>query len=270
MSTDVQQQSETSVKSIDNLIDGLKAQRIDMNNKVPLNDDTDDDNKSDEDVNDKRKIRHDDDDNKSTHHHQLEQRLNAICESFKEQIEKLEKKVNLQSKSIEHLRYRNCKLQMQIHQKQTVKDDFLIIFESSDNKHSFITSLNFKYNSSQQNVQLIKPLNYRKESVIFKRVKDCSYCFAPNVSIDEIIGITSKSKQQHINSCVKTMNSCICTFNIVYRIGGDTLNVAENHNICNILGTDVVFELPQLSIPRFNHQAIYSKVCHLHMHTHSQ
>ena len=80
------------------------------------------------------------------------------------------------------------------------------------------------------------------------------------MNINKIIGITSKSKQQHISQCVCAMNGCICTFNIIYRIGGDTIDVNENNNICNILGTDVVFQLPQLQIPRFNHRVVYSKI----------
>ncbi len=158
------------------------------------------------------------------------------------------------------------KLQMQIHLKQTLSSDFLIIFESGTSfKNSFISSINFNYNKSSQNMNLIKSYNSKingnkNNTIIFKRVKDCSYTFASNVYIDKIIGITTKSRQQHIQSCISTLNNCICTFNIIYRIGGDTININENNNICNILGTDVVFQLPQLLIPRFNHKIIYSKI----------
>eukprot|EP01083_Nonionella_stella_P011912 33790_1 len=172
----------------------------------------------------------------------------------------MEKKLATASKSIEHLKYRNCKLQMQIHQKHALKDDFFIIFESNENKNSFVCGINFSYNSSVQNMHMVKSLNPRKDIIIYKRVKDTSYCFAANVLIDKIIGITTKSKQQHIASCVSAMSNCICTFNVMYRVGGDSMNQTENHNICNILGTDVVFTLPQLLIARFNHRVIYSSI----------
>eukprot|EP01084_Bolivina_argentea_P020982 38978_1 len=169
-----------------------------------------------------------------------------------------------QNKIIEHLRYRNQKLQMQIHLKETLNFSFLIIFESSTSfKNSFISSINFNYNTSSPNMNLIKPYNkgsINNKNIIFKRVKDCSYAFASSVYIDKIIGITTKSRQQHIQSCVSTLNNCVCKFNIIYRIGGDTRNVLENNNICNILGTDVVFQLPQLLMPRFNHKIICSKI----------
>eukprot|EP00484_Ammonia_sp_Unknown_P010491 CAMPEP_0197076944 /NCGR_PEP_ID=MMETSP1384-20130603/212367_1 /TAXON_ID=29189 /ORGANISM="Ammonia sp." /LENGTH=786 /DNA_ID=CAMNT_0042515803 /DNA_START=21 /DNA_END=2381 /DNA_ORIENTATION=- len=190
-----------------------------------------------------------------------ELKMNAVTESLREELKNLEKKITAQNKSIEHLKYRNSKLQMQIHQKETLRDDFLIVFESDLNKNSFVSSVNFKYNSSMQNHHLIKPLSWNKEQIIYKRVKDCSYCFGSNVYIDQIIGITSKSKQQHIQSCVSTLSSkCICTFNVIYRVGGDTVDVNENNNICNVLGTDVVFQLPQLLMSRFNHRAVYSKI----------
>ena len=35
--------------------------------------------------------------------------------------------------------------------------------------------------------------------------------------------------------------------------------VHENNNMCNIVGTDVVFALPQLRVSRFNCHAVYSK-----------
>ena len=124
-----------------------------------------------------------------------------------------------QNKQIEHLKYRNMKLQMQIHLKQTLSSDFLIIFESGTSfKNSFISSINFNYNKSSQNMNLIKSYNNNSKGIIFKRVKDCSYTFASNVYIDKIIGITTKSRQQHIQSCISTLNNCICTFNIIYRI----------------------------------------------------
>merc|ERR1712232_1092006 len=61
----------------------------------------------------------------------IEERMDAMEHLFREQLVKMEKRLHSQSKSIEHLKYRNCKLQMQMHAKQGCANDFLIIFESS-------------------------------------------------------------------------------------------------------------------------------------------
>merc|ERR1712129_162414 len=183
-------------------------------------------------------------------------------DAMAQHIATLETRLHSQHKSIEHLKYRNVKLQMQIHQKQRLKSDFLIVFESSNNDNAFLSSMNFDYNSDCPNTQSIKPLTVSqrsRERVIFSRVKDCSYAFAANCNVDEIIGITAKAKAQHKASLGTSRP--ITLFNVIYRIGGDTMsNAIQSPNIATIVGTDVVFELPALAIPRFNHRIIHSKL----------
>eukprot|EP00485_Elphidium_margaritaceum_P008449 CAMPEP_0202696160 /NCGR_PEP_ID=MMETSP1385-20130828/9489_1 /ASSEMBLY_ACC=CAM_ASM_000861 /TAXON_ID=933848 /ORGANISM="Elphidium margaritaceum" /LENGTH=732 /DNA_ID=CAMNT_0049352273 /DNA_START=46 /DNA_END=2241 /DNA_ORIENTATION=+ len=189
----------------------------------------------------------------------MECKLNAMQTEFKQEITTLEQTVVSQKKTIDHLKYKSVKLQMQVHQKQPIKGDFLIIFESEHQKHSFVCSLNFGYNASHQNSRILKAQSSRRDHIVYRRIKDCSYCVASNVHIDEIIGITSKAKQQHIQQCTPVMSSkCICSFNVVYRIGGDCVNDTANHNICHVLGTDVEFLLPRMVVPRFNHRVVYS------------
>jgi len=190
--------------------------------------------------------------------HHLELRVQSLDRSLRAEVERLEATVSGQQKDIELLKHKNSRLQMQLHTKRNSSGDFLIVFESSQSKTSFVSSLNLEHHSMTHSV--VKPLErHKKRPVIFKRVKDCAYAVASNVTIDRVIGITAKAKAQHIASCVGTLSHCVCTFNALYRVGGDTLDVEENNNICNILGTDVVFALPQLQCPRFNHRIVYSK-----------
>ena len=99
----------------------------------------------------------------------------------------------------------------------------MLRFESSSrSKNAFVSSLKLEFNSVNHTV--IKPLDRRKDGIIYKRVKDCAYAVATQVPIDRIIGITAKAKAQHIASCVGTLSHCVCRFNAVYRVGGDTLN----------------------------------------------
>jgi len=188
----------------------------------------------------------------------LEAEVKRLDESLSAKVQELEATVMGQQKAIELLKQKNLKLQMKLHGKRNLRGDFLIIFESSSkSKNAFVSSLKLEYNSMNHSV--VKPLRRRKDSPIFKRVKDCAYAVASQVAIDRIIGVTAKAKEQHIASCAAVMGQCVCSFTAIYRIGGDTLNVSENNNICTILGSDTVFPLPQLAIPRFNHRAVYSK-----------
>lgn len=189
---------------------------------------------------------------------QLEAVVKRLGESLSAKVHELEATVVGQQKVIEALKQKNSKLQMKLHGKSTLRGDFLIIFESSTKgKNAFVSSLRLDYNAMNHSV--LKPLRRGKHSPIFKRVKDCAYAVATQVPIDRIIGVTAKAKEQHIASCACVMSHCVCSFTAIYRIGGDTINVSENNNICNLLGSDTVFALPQLQIPRFNHRVVYSK-----------